>query len=103
MQGRSDSNDVCDAGWYVAGIAANRCDCITLIFMETNITKRWDAGTPHHPKSVALFKSLAEIDWTFGGDYFCWKSGGDGDNGEHFMYELDIYFESQEQGVPPPQ
>ena len=24
---------------------------------------------------------------------FCFKSGGDGDNGEHLMYLLDIHFE----------
>ncbi len=64
--------------------------------VETNITKRWESGTPHHPKSVALFKVLEGIDWKHGGDYFCWKSGGDGDNGEHLMYELDIYFETLE-------
>lgn len=61
--------------------------------VETDITKRWEQGIDHHPKSVALFKALADIDSKYGGDYFCWKSGGDGDNGEHLMYEMDIYFE----------
>jgi len=61
--------------------------------IETDINKRWEAGTPHHLKSVELFTALAEIDWEFGGDYFCWKRGGDGDNGETMMYEMDIYFE----------
>lgn len=62
--------------------------------IETNITTRWEQGIPHHPKSEELFAALAKIDLDFGNDYFGWKSGGDGDNGEHFMYELDIYFES---------
>lgn len=62
--------------------------------VETNITKRWESGMPHHPKSIALFEALSEIDWEYGGDYFCWKHGGDGDNGEHLMFELDIYFET---------
>jgi hypothetical protein len=64
--------------------------------VETNITKRWEQGTPHHPKSVELFKALEKIDFEHGGDFFCWKSGGDGDNGEHLMYEMDIYFEALE-------
>jgi len=61
--------------------------------VELDINKRWENGTPHHPKSEELFKALARIDFELGGDFFGWKSGGDGDNGEHFMYELDIYFE----------
>lgn len=64
--------------------------------VETDINVRWEKGIDHHPKSVELFTALSEIDRKFGGDYFCWKSGGDGDNGEHFMYELDIYFEGKE-------
>lgn len=64
--------------------------------IETNITNRWEKGMPHHPKSIALFKKLANIDWEYGGDYFHWSSGGDGDNGEHLMYELDILFETEE-------
>ena len=59
----------------------------------TDINKRWEEGIDHHPKSIELFKSIAEIDFEFCNDYFCWKSGGDGDNGETFMYELDIHFE----------
>ena len=62
--------------------------------IELDITKRWESGEPHHHKSVELFKALAKIDYELGGDYFGWKSGGDGDNGEHLMYELDIYFET---------
>lgn len=65
--------------------------------VETDINLRWETGTPHHPKSVELFKALSRIDIAYGGDYFCWKSGGDGDNGEHLMYELDIYFETLDQ------
>lgn len=67
--------------------------------VETDINKRWENGEEHHPKSVELFAALSEIDLKFGGDYFCWKSGGDGDNGEHLLYEMDIYFETLEGGV----
>ena len=62
--------------------------------VETNINKRWEQGIPHHPKSIKLFTALADIDWEYGDDYFCWKHGGDGDNGERMMYEMDIYFEN---------
>lgn len=60
----------------------------------TDINERWEKGIDHHPKSIELFEALAKIDWDYGDDYFCWKSGGDGDNGETLMYEMDIYFET---------
>jgi len=61
--------------------------------VETDINKRWEEGTPHHPKSVELVRALADMDFHFGNDYLDIKMGGDGDNGEHMMYLLDIYFE----------
>ena len=61
--------------------------------VELDINKRWEQGIDHHPKSVELFNALSEIDFKYGGDFFYWKKGGDGDNGEHMMYEMDIYFE----------
>jgi hypothetical protein len=66
--------------------------------VEKDIGKRWERGTPHHPKSIELFKAIADIDFRYCGDSLCWKSGGDGDNGEMLMYALDIYFECQESG-----
>ena len=68
--------------------------------IERNINTRWESGAEHHPKSVELFKSLSAIDFKHGGDYFCWKSGGDGDNGEMLMYEMDIHFECIDSGEP---
>jgi hypothetical protein len=64
--------------------------------IETDISKRWANCIPHHPKSVDLFKKLAAIDFAHGGDFFSWQSGGDGDNGEHLMYEMDIIFETED-------
>lgn len=64
--------------------------------IETDINKRWEQGLDHHPKSKELYKLLEHLDWTYGNDCFCWKSGGDGDNGETLMYELDIHFETIE-------
>ena len=63
--------------------------------IEYDINARWEKGIPHHPKSEKLFKRLEEIDFKYGEDYFCWKSGGDGDNGEHLLYVLDILFEEE--------
>lgn len=64
--------------------------------IETDIGKRWEMGIPHHPRSVALFRALADFDFRHCGDYFKWKSGGDGDNGETLMYQLDVIFETEE-------
>lgn len=66
--------------------------------IDYDINHRWETGTPHDPRSEELFKSLARIDFDHCGDYFCWKSGGDGDNGETFMYQLDIYFAEKDAG-----
>lgn len=53
------------------------------------------SGIPHSPRSVALYESIAKIDFEYGGDHFNFKSGGDGDNGEHLMYLLDIHFAAE--------
>ena len=36
---------------------------------------------------------LSEHDFLDYNDYFCWKVGGDGDNGESLMYQMDAFFE----------
>lgn len=64
--------------------------------VERDINKRWESGMEHHPKSRALFKWLADFDFKECNDCFRWKSGGDGDNGETLMYQLDVYFEEQD-------
>ena len=64
--------------------------------IEYDITKRWENGINHHPKSEELMGIIQRMDWFYGDDYFCWKVGGDGDNGETLMFELDIYFEEQD-------
>ena len=68
--------------------------------VETNINRRWEQGMPHHPRSEALYRIIADMDLRFGDDYFCFKSGGDGDNGEHLMYLLDIHFETEDENNP---
>ena len=67
--------------------------------IETNITKRWENGTPHHHLSEKLVRAVADLDFKYAGDFFCFKVGGDGDNGEHLMYLLDIFFEQEEEEI----
>ena len=54
---------------------------------------RWGDGLNHHPMSARLARFLADHDFEDYGDYFCWKVGGDGDNGETLMFQMDAFFE----------
>ena len=54
---------------------------------------RWEDGIDHHPMSERLMDFLMEHDFEDYNDHFCWKKGGDGDNGESLMYEMDAFFE----------
>jgi hypothetical protein len=67
--------------------------------VEEDTNKRWEKGMPHHPKSIAIYNLLEKSDMKYGGDYFCWKCGGDGDNGETLMYSLDVLFEKEERAM----
>ena len=49
----------------------------------------------HNPKSKELFEFISTLDFE-NGDYFCFKSGGDGDNGEILMDLFDCYFKYKE-------
>jgi hypothetical protein len=53
----------------------------------------------HDPRSEEIVRALVEIDFSDFDDYFCWKVGGDGDNGEALMYELDLYFKRKDAKV----
>lgn len=54
---------------------------------------RWSEGKPHHSTSERLVKFLMEHDFKDYGDYFKWKFGGDGDNGETLAFQMDAFFE----------
>lgn len=54
---------------------------------------RWGNGTKHHPMSLRLLKFIAENDFENYDHYFDWEVGGDGDNGETLMYQMDAFFE----------
>ena len=61
--------------------------------IETDCNVRWETGVPHHPASIELMDFISDFDFAKVDDFFCWKTGGDGDNGEFLMYEMDVYFE----------
>ena len=41
-------------------------------------------------------REIAALDWLYCSDSFGFKFGGDGDNGEHLIYLLDILFDLQD-------
>jgi hypothetical protein len=57
---------------------------------------RWGEGIDHHPMSVRLMEFLEKHDLKDYNDYFGWQCGGDGDNGETLMYQMDAFFELME-------
>ena len=64
--------------------------------------KRWEEGIPHHPQSRRLMAFLEAHDFADYADHFCWKSGGDGDNGETLMFQMDAFFELLDREGKPP-
>jgi hypothetical protein len=61
--------------------------------IELDFEKRWEKDLDHHPKAMELMDHLMALDFHCNNDSFCWKRGGDGDNGEELLYALDCYFE----------
>ena len=61
--------------------------------INTDINNRWENGINHHPESERLADEIDSIDWLYLNDFFGFKFGGDGDNGEFLLYILDILFE----------
>lgn len=57
------------------------------------VPDRWEKGTPHHPTSHRLMRFLKEHDLKDYDNCFDWEIGGDGDNGETLMYQMDAFFE----------
>lgn len=61
---------------------------------------RWGDGIDHHPMSERLMEFLSKHDFEDYGDSFCWNVGGDGDNGETMMYQMDAFFEMKDKQKP---
>lgn len=64
--------------------------------IEADIGKRWEEGIPHHKKAEDIFDMIQLSDWAFAEDYFCWKQGGDGDNGETLKFALSVLCELED-------
>lgn len=65
--------------------------------MEHNLPKidNYGIAKSHHVKSKEIYDFISETDFA-NGDAFCFKKGGDGDNGEMLMDLLDAYFQRTE-------
>lgn len=57
--------------------------------------KDFGMAKEHDPRSKELLEYIEEVDYA-NGDYFCFKSGGDGDNGEILMDLLDCFFKNKD-------
>ena len=57
-----------------------------------DVNTRWEQDIPHDPRSIEIMKFLQEYDYKFCDLQFDWRYGGDGNNGEELMYQLDEYF-----------
>ncbi len=57
--------------------------------------KRWEEGIEHDHRSKRILEILEAADPDL---HFDWKTGGDGDNGEVLMFQLDVYFERIDRG-----
>ncbi len=68
----------------------------TIPNIEYDVNKRLESALPHHKKTLHLFKRVDSLDQHVLENYFDFKSGGDGDNGEMLMCLLDIYFEEMD-------
>jgi len=60
---------------------------------KLTLIDRWEIGLDHHKKSIELMTFLKEHDFKDYGNFFEWNTGGDGDNGETLMYQMDAFFE----------
>lgn len=64
--------------------------------MSKTLQQRFDDCDEHDPRSVLLYEFISELDFNEANDSFGFKSGGDGDNGEHLMYLMDCYFAAKD-------
>ena len=53
--------------------------------------KNYGMAKEHNLKSKEIYNFISKLDLQ-NGDVFCFKYGGDGDNGEFLMDLLDCYF-----------
>jgi len=54
-----------------------------------HIVDKWEEGSDVRDESIQLARLIGEIDFHHYSDSFCFKFGGDGDNGETLAYIID--------------
>lgn len=62
------------------------------------LQERMDQAIPHDDRTLDLYGYISDLDFEECGDSFCFKTGGDGDNGEILMYLMDCYFAEKDMG-----
>lgn len=62
---------------------------------KTKLELRTLGQIPHHPLTEKLYRRIADLDFYELDDSFCFKSGGDGDNGEVLMSLMDLALEQE--------
>lgn len=61
--------------------------------LNLKLSEDYGFAKDHDERSVRMFKAIEKLDFE-NGDTFCFKSGGDGDNGEMLMDLLDAYWKA---------
>lgn len=61
--------------------------------MKVKLTEEYGFAKEHNQKSEEIYNFISDLDFK-NGDVFCFKKGGDGDNGEMLMDLLDCYFDN---------
>jgi hypothetical protein len=64
--------------------------------MSRTLKERLKDCDEHDSRSIKLYEFISELDFNEADDAFGFKSGGDGDNGEHLMYLIDCYFATKD-------
>jgi len=60
---------------------------------DWKIEDRWNKGIPHNEDAEITGRLIGDVDFCHFNDYFEWRFGGDGDNGECLIYLLDELFD----------
>lgn len=65
---------------------------------DKTVSQRSKDGDEHDPRSIKMYEFISQLDFNECNDSFGFQSGGDGDNGEHLMYLMDVYYANIDSG-----
>lgn len=63
-----------------------------------SVNDRWEKGIDHDPRSTEILNFMDKLDWEECDGSADLQFGGDGDNGEHLLFLMDVYFELKDKG-----